>query len=101
MKIKKGDKVIVVTGKDKGKTGEIVTNLPRVSRVVIDGVNVRKLHQKAKTKGGKGQTIEKSMPIHVSNVMLVDSKTKKPTRVGYSVEKGKKSRVMKKSGTTV
>jgi len=100
MKIKKGDNVIVTTGKDKGKTGTVERNLPRVDRVVVSGVNVRKVHKKP-TQTSKGQIVEMTMPIHVSNVSIVDSKTKKATRVGYSIEKGKKTRVTKKSGATV
>lgn len=90
----------MVSGKDKGKTGTVERNLPRIDRVVVEGVNVRKVHKKP-TSTAKGQIVEMTMPIHVSNVMHVDAKTKKPTRVGYSIEKGKKSRVTKKSGSTV
>jgi large subunit ribosomal protein L24 len=68
MKIKKGDKIIVTTGKDKGKTGSIVKALPKTSQVVIDGVNVKKVHIRARKQGEKGKIIEKAMPIHVSNV---------------------------------
>lgn len=68
MKIKKGDKIIVTTGKDKGKTGSIVKALPKTSQVVIDGVNIKKVHIRARKQGEKGKIIEKAMPIHVSNV---------------------------------
>ncbi len=69
MHVKKGDSVIVLTGKDKGKSGKILRALPRESSVIVEGVNVRKVHKKGKSKG-KGQIIEKSYPIHVSNVKL-------------------------------
>ncbi len=68
MKIKKGDKIIVTTGKDKGKTGSIVKSLPKTFQVVIDGVNIKKVHVRARKQGEKGKIIEKAMPIHVSNV---------------------------------
>jgi large subunit ribosomal protein L24 len=74
MKIKKGDKVIVISGKDKGKTGEVAHAYPKLNRVLILGVNVAKRHQRARKQGQKGQLIEKPMPIHVSNVMIVDPK---------------------------
>lgn len=68
MKIKKGDKVIVTTGKDKGKSGTIVKALPKYDQVLIDGVNMKKKHQKARRQGEKGKVIEVASPIHVSNV---------------------------------
>jgi len=101
MKIKKDDNIIVIAGKDKGKTGKVVHALPKEDRVVIEGVNIRKVHKKKTKKGGKGQIIEVTMPIHVSNVMIVDPKTKKPTRLSMKDNKGKKERVTKKSATTV
>lgn len=102
MKIKKDDNVIVTTGKDKGKTGKVVHALPRENRVVVEGVNMRKVHQKPKAHGQKGQIVEVTMPINVSNVALIDPKTKKATRVGYSIDdKGKKTRATKASGSKV
>jgi large subunit ribosomal protein L24 len=102
MKIKKDDNVIVTTGKDKGKLGKVVHALPREDRVVVEGVNIRKVHQKPKQTGQKGQIVEITMPVHVSNVALVDPKTKKATRLGVSVDdKGKKIRITKASGTKV
>lgn len=79
MKIKKGDKVIVITGKDKGKKSKVITAMPALDRVVVEGVNVLKKTVRARKQGEKGQIIEKPSPIHVSNVMLIDSKDK-PTR---------------------
>ena len=80
MKIKKGDKVIVVAGKEKGKTGKVVRSLPKLEKIIIEGMNMYKKHQKAKSSTQKGGIIEKAMPMHVSNVMLIDSKTGKRTR---------------------
>ena len=102
MKIKKDDNVIVTTGKDKGKTGKVVHALPRENRVVVEGVNVRKVHQKPRQSGQKGQIVEITMPVDVSNVAFVDPKTKKATRIGFSIdEKGKKARITKASGAKV
>lgn len=101
MKIKKGDKVIVNTGKDKGKTGEVLKTMPSKSRVIVQGVNVVKKHQKP-TQFSAGGIQEKELSIHVSNVSLADPKTNKPTRVGYKTLKGgNKVRVAKVSGETI
>ncbi len=101
MHIKKGDNVIVLTGKDRGKTGKVVHALPTEDRVVVEGVNMKKRHQKVsrQTKQGGG-IVEKAMPLHVSNVALVDPKTGKATRVGKKYDESKKVwvRVAKKSG---
>src|SRR5437868_5726469 len=100
MNIRKGDKVIVITGKDKGKSGVIDRALPAQNKVLISGVNVRKVHQRPRKGGEKGQTIEKNFPIHVSNVMIVDSSGKR-TRVKKSIVDGKKIRIGKKSGSAI
>jgi len=101
LKLKKGDKVIVTTGKDKGKTGEITTVFPKENKVIVGGVNMVKRHTKPSQESAGG-IISKEMPIHVSNVALVDPKTGKATRIGYKVEKdGHKVRVAKKSGEVV
>ena len=98
MKIIKGDKVIVIAGKDKGKTGDIQKVLPRTNRVVVEGVNLRKKHKKPTQNNPEGSIVEIYAPIDASNVMLVDPKTKKPTRIGHKIVKGKKVRVAKASG---
>ena len=98
MKIKKGDEVIVISGKYKGVKGEVLEARPTESRVVVAGVNRHKWHVKP-TQNEAGHIVDREAPIHVSNVALVDPKSKKPTRVGYTIEKGKKVRVAKKSGT--
>jgi len=97
MKIKKGDNVLVITGKDKGKESKVVRVLPRENKIVVDGINLKKKTERSKKKKGKGQIIEKALPIHVSNVMLLDPKTKKRTRIGSTLKDGKKIRIAKKS----
>lgn len=102
MKIKKGDTVEVVAGRDKGKRGEVLAVYPKENRVVVQGVNVRKKHKKAapNAAGGRSapQIAEFDAPLHASNVMVVDPKTNQPTRVGYRLEDGRWVRVAKKSG---
>jgi large subunit ribosomal protein L24 len=99
MKIKKGDKVIVIAGKDKGKTGKVTKAIPTESKVVVEGLNLLKKHRKARKSGEKGQIIEVSMPLHVSNVaIVVDGK---PTRVGVKVVGDKKVRVDKKTDKAI
>lgn len=101
MKIKKGDSVIVLTGKDKGKKGEVLRAIPTESRVVVSGVNVVKKHTKP-TQFAAGGIEEKELSIHISNVALADPKSGKATRIGFKAGKdGKKMRVAKKSGETL
>jgi len=100
-KIKKGDKVVVLTGRDKGRTGEIVKMMPKDDKAVVRGVNLVRRHQKqsAQTEAG---IITKEAPIHVSNLALADPKEGKPTRVGFRIqEDGKKVRVAKRSGEVI
>jgi large subunit ribosomal protein L24 len=101
MKIQKDDNVIVLTGKDKGKKGTVIQALPEQERVIVEGVNIVKKHQKpTQFESGGIKEIEKS--IHVSNVALVDPKEDKATRVGYKrLKDGKKVRIAKRSGETV
>ena len=101
MNLKKGDKVIVIAGRDKGKSGVIQKVIPESNRVVVEGVNVRKKHQKPTQANPEGSIVEIYAPIDASNVMLEDPKTKKPTRIGHKIVKGKKVRVAKKSGTVL
>ena len=101
MYLKKGDKVIVIAGRDKGKTGTIQKVIPELNRVVVEGVNVRKKHQKPTQANPEGSIVEVYAPIDASNVMLEDPKTKKPTRIGHKEVKGKKVRFAKKSGTVL
>ena len=101
MDLRKGDKVIVIAGRDKGKTGTIQKVIPESNRVVVDGVNIRKKHQKPTQANPEGSIVEVYAPIDASNVMLEDPKTKKPTRIGHKEVKGKKVRFAKKSGTVL
>ena len=96
-----GDKVIVIAGNDKGKTGTIQKVYPKLNRVVVENVNVRKKHKKPTQQNPEGSIVEVYAPIDASNVMLVDPKTKKPTRIGHKEVKGKKVRYAKKSGTVL
>ena len=101
LKIKKGDKVVVTTGKDKGKQGEVVRVIPSENRAVVMGVNVARRHTR-QTPAQEGGIISKEMPIHVSNLALRDPKDGKPTRVGYkTLADGKKVRVAKRSGEVI
>jgi large subunit ribosomal protein L24 len=97
MKLKKGDRVRVLTGKDVGKEGEITRVLVERNRVIIDGVNVAKRHQRATKATMQGGIIDKDMPIHVSNVAIVCS-TDGPTRIGYRFEGDTKIRICRKCG---
>lgn len=91
--------MIITTGKDKGKKGKILEVLPALNRVVVEGANISKLHEKARTQGATGQIVEKAMPINASNVMIVDPKTGDRTRIGKKLIDGRNVRVTKKSGT--
>jgi large subunit ribosomal protein L24 len=101
MKIRKDDNVIVISGKDKGKTGKVLKAFPRDGKIIITGVNVVKAHERPRKSGQKGQIVEKSLPFSVSNVMIVDPKTGKGSRVGMKKDGDKKVRVSKKSGSTL
>ncbi len=97
MKIKKGDEVVVISGKFKGVKGKVLQARPSESRVVVEGVNRHKWHIKP-TQEQSGHIVDREAPIHVSNVALVDPKTKKASRVGYKIDGDKKVRIAKKSG---
>lgn len=103
MKIKKGDNVIVIAGKDKGKTGAVIMTMLKTDQVIVEGVNIITKHQKNKRSRSQGQIIEKSAPVHVSNVSLLEGK--KPVRAGYKVEgagkDAKKVRVSRKTGKAI
>ena len=97
LKVKKGDKVVVITGRDKGKSGEILRVLRAENRVVVQGINMAQRHQR-QTMQQEGGIIQKELPIHVSNVALIDPKSDKPTRVGYKMDGERKIRVARRSG---
>lgn len=101
MKIKKNDTVIVIAGKDKGKTGKVIKALPKRDMIVIAGVNMKKKHQRPQKSGQKGQIIEKTLPIHVSNAMIIDPSTGKMSRVGKKMVGDKFVRISKKSGKEI
>jgi len=92
---------MVIAGKDKGKVGKVLKVLPEKDRVVVEGVRIVKKHLKPTASNPEGGIVEREAPIHISNVMLVDPKTGKPTRVGIKYENGKKLRYAKRSGAVI
>jgi large subunit ribosomal protein L24 len=106
LKIRRDDTVEVISGKDKGKSGKVLRVEPKKNRVFVEGMNIQKRHMRPRTirdaqrAEAVGGVIEKEGPIHISNVMLVDPKSNKPTRVGVKREGGRRTRVAKKSGET-
>ena len=101
MNIKRDDKVIVLSGKDKGKSGKVIAADPKAEKVIVEGVNVATKHQKAQKKGQDGGIIKVETPIYVSKVQLVCPKCGKGTRVGHKIADGKKVRVCKKCGAEI
>ena len=99
-KIRKGDKVVVLTGKDKGRTGEVLSVSPKDQKAVVRDVNQVRRHQR-QTQSQEGGIITKEAPIHLSNLAVADPKDGKPTRVGFDVRDGKKVRVAKRSGEVI
>ena len=98
MKLRKGDNVIVLSGNDKGKTGEILEIIPSTQKVIVKGVNIRKKHVKPRKAGEEGGIIPSEYPIHSSKVNVVCPKCGKASKIGYIIEDGKKVRVCKKCG---
>ena len=99
MKIRKGDKVRVIAGKDKGKEGVVMFAFPENDTVIVEGVNLAKKHQRPLSETNPGGIIDKDMPMHVSNVAILSPKTGEPTRVGYKIkDDGTKVRIFKKTG---
>ncbi|QBO36020.1 50S ribosomal protein L24 [Periweissella cryptocerci] len=101
MFVKTGDKVRVIAGKDKGKEGVIVKTIAATDRVVVEGINIVKKHQKPSNAFPQGGIIDVEAPIHVSNVALLDPSTNEPTKIGFKEEDGKKVRFAKKSGSVL
>ena len=101
MKIKKDDKVIVLSGKDKGKQGEVLVAEPKAGKVTVEGVSVATKHRKPRKQGEEGGIIKVETPIYASKVQLVCPKCGKATRVGHKIENGKKTRVCKKCGAEI
>ena len=100
-KIRKGDTVVVLSGKDKGKTGEVIRSMPKDSKVVVSGVNVAARHRKPTQVNPQGGIERKEAPLHVSKVAIADPKTGKPSRVRFEERDGKKVRIAAKSGELI
>ena len=100
-KIRKGDQVVILAGKDKGKTGEVIRSIPKESKVVVSGVNVHARHRKPSQSNPQGGIERKEAPLHVSNVAVADPKSGKATRVRFEERDGKKVRVAAKSGELI
>ena len=101
MKLKKGDNVIAVAGKDKGKKGKIIRVIPKENRVVVEGINILKKHQRPRKSGEKGQIMKIAMPMNASNVMVLDPKTDKPSRIGKKQLGDKMIRIARKSNQEI
>lgn len=101
LKIKKGDKVVVISGGSKGKEGEVLRVFPEDNKAIVEGVNVVSKHKKPDAKNPQGGIVKTEAPVHISNLALVDPKTGKATRVGYKMDGDKKVRVSKKSGEVI
>ena len=101
MKIRKGDRVQVLSGKDRGKTGTVTRSIPEKGKVIVDGVNIAKKHQKPVSQTNTGGIIDKEMPLHVSNVAVISPKDGKATRVGYKIDGDRKIRICKRTGVEI
>lgn len=98
MKLKKGDNVVVISGKDRGRQAKILRVFPKVGKILVEGVNLVRVREKARRAGQKGQTVERAMPLDASNVLIWCGHCKRGRRIGYKIEGGKKVRVCKKCG---
>jgi len=101
MKIKKGDTVLIISGKDRGRKGKILEVFPKENRILVEGINLRKKHQRPRRTGEKGQIVELPAPIDIANVKLICPKCGKATRVGYKISGEKKYRICKKCGQEI
>lgn len=101
MKLKKGDNVLVVSGKDRGRKGKVLEILPRERKIVVEGVNIHKKHTKPKRQGQKGEMVLIPSPLDVSNAKIICTKCAKPARIGYKATAEKKYRVCKKCGEEI
>ncbi len=101
MHVKKGDMVMVITGKDKGKSGKILGSSPKANKVMVEGARLHKKHLKPRTRGGVGEVIQREGWMDASNVQLIDPKSGKPTRTGNKMVGDKKVRIAKKSGQEI
>lgn len=98
MKIKKGDQVLIIKGKDKGKKARVLRGFPKKNQVLVEGINIKKVHKRPRREGEKGQVVEVPSPIFVAKLKLICSKCGKATRVGYRISEGRKYRICKKCG---
>ena len=101
MKVKKGDNVLIIAGKDKGRTGKIMRAIPKDRMILVEGINLKKKHVRPKKEGEKGQVVDIPAPLDVSNIKLICPKCGKATRVGYKIEKDIKSRVCKECKSAI
>lgn len=101
MKIKKGDTILIISGKDKGRKGKVIVALPKEGRVMVEGLNLRKKHTKPKRSGEKGQVVETPAPINVSNAMIICPKCSKASKIGFKIEGKNKYRACKKCGSEI
>ena len=101
MHVKKGDTVMVITGKDKGKSGKILSSSPKANKVMVEGTRLHKKHLKPRTRGGVGEVVQREGWMDASNVQLIDPKNGKPTRTGSKMVGDKKVRISKKSGQEI
>ena len=101
MRIKKGDNVMVISGKDRGKSGKVLRVFPKKNSIVGEGINIRKKHSRSKKQGQKGQIIQKPAPMNASNAMLICPACNKPRRAGYKIFENKKTRICKKCGSEI
>jgi large subunit ribosomal protein L24 len=101
MKVKKGDNILVIAGKDKGRTGKILRAFPKELKILVEGINLKKKHVRPKKQGEKGQVVSVPSPMDISNIKLICPKCGKATRVGYNVEKDSKVRICKKCKSAI
>ena len=101
MKIKTGDTVVVIAGKNKGVKGEVIKSIPKENKVIVKGVNIQTRHIKLRGAENPGGLVKSEGPIHVSNVLYYDSKSNKDSRIGYKIENGKKQRYLKTTGEII
>jgi len=101
MKIRKGDTVLITSGKDRGRKGKVLKVFPKESRILVEGINLRKKHRKPRRSGEKGQIVEMPAPISISNIKLICPKCGKATRVRYKIVEGRKLRICKKCGQEI
>lgn len=101
MKLKKGDNILIISGKDRGRKGKVLEILPKEGKIVVEGLNTQKKHRKPRRQGQKGEIVEVAVPISASNVKIICTKCVKPVRIGYKVTGDKKYRICKKCGEEI